>query len=288
MMQTDVPGARASHREAAQHQPARIDRVVVTLSHPRQPGPKRRQRFEQVGLPRPAIGVVAPPEQFELNSRQVFRGASAVGGDELRLGQCRIAAMQHEVQPVGVPPLIGAGQQHGVRLERSIDLGAVGAYGPFAGGLGPGGGSPFGQTGTGQTFVESGESPAAGVAVLPLVEPGTALGRHQANLDLGQHGVGNLPVTQPGHRVAQGGGLDGDLVPQFGGGGLHRGRGEVAPRGGRGGSGLPPRGSLWPETEGPHESKSDQPQVSHSPVSFALVGNVLQPVIRLEGKAGCK
>src|SRR5439155_27250529 len=95
IMQADMPGPGATHREPAQHDALRVD--LVPLAH-------GLKRFENVGLTCPAIGVVGAPEDFELD--EILAGENrlrtVVGGDEAHLVDGGAAAMQDQCEKYGL------------------------------------------------------------------------------------------------------------------------------------------------------------------------------------------
>src|SRR4051794_1534751 len=58
IVEPDVPRARASHREAAEHDLIRVDVVV---------GAHRREGFEDISLTGPAVRIICAAVDFELN-----------------------------------------------------------------------------------------------------------------------------------------------------------------------------------------------------------------------------
>ena len=132
MVQAQVPGPRASHREAAEDDPPVVDRIVPL---------DRLDRLEDVGLAGPAVGVVGPAEDVERDlARRIGRGGLAVvRGDEPDLVQGRAPAVEHDVEPDAVlrRQSMSVGDDHRIGLERAVDLRLV-APDRLAAGLGPG------------------------------------------------------------------------------------------------------------------------------------------------------
>src|SRR5262245_35036682 len=115
MVQTEMPGAGATHREASQHNPSRVN--VSTVQ-------KVAKSFQYILFTGPTIGVVATAVDIELDEVLLRRRLLLVVlVDELDLGQGSIATVQHNIQPPALAsgPVKAARQDHAIRLDGAVD-----------------------------------------------------------------------------------------------------------------------------------------------------------------------